>query len=134
MKRNLLTSALAVIVALAGSLSAQQPPPSPPAPAPLPAAQQPDRQIPPVTFKVEVNYVEVDAVVTDQQGRFVRDLKKEDFQVLEDGKAQEVTRAHDAARKLQAKGYHVLLIGRRSGRTWTGAGGALSLTGAFQAQ
>ena len=33
------------------------------------------------TFKVEVNYVEIDAVVTDAQGNFVRDLTKDDFQV-----------------------------------------------------
>ena len=38
-----------------------------------------------------VDYVEVDAVVTDRQGRIVRDLKKEDFQVLEDGKSQAIT-------------------------------------------
>src|SRR5206468_6322171 len=43
------------------------------------------------TFKLQVDYVEVDAFVTDQQGRFVRDLKKEDFQVLEDGKAQTIS-------------------------------------------
>lgn len=29
--------------------------------------------------------------VTDGEGRFVRDLKKEDFQVLEDGRPQAVT-------------------------------------------
>src|SRR5438876_1219038 len=44
----------------------------------------------PPTFKVEVDYVEVDALVTDQRGNFVRDLKKEDFQVLEDGKPQTI--------------------------------------------
>src|SRR5438132_2571611 len=46
---------------------------------------------PPVTFKVEVNYVEVDANVTDAQGNFVRALTKDDFQVLEDGKPQALT-------------------------------------------
>ena len=58
--------------------------------APAPPAQQPPAQQPP-TFKVRVDYVEVDAVVTDRQGRPVRDLKKEDFQVLEDGKSQVIT-------------------------------------------
>jgi VWFA-related protein len=58
--------------------------------APAPPAQQPPAQQTP-TFKVRVDYVEVDAVVTDRQGRIVRDLKKEDFQVLEDGKAQAIT-------------------------------------------
>jgi VWFA-related protein len=63
----------------------------PPAGAPqAPPAVQPDRQFPPLTFKVEVNYVEVDAVVTDQQGRFVGTLQPGDFQVLEDGKPQSI--------------------------------------------
>jgi VWFA-related protein len=44
-----------------------------------------------VTFKVEINYVEVDAAVFDRQGAFVRDLKREDFEVLEDGVVQDVT-------------------------------------------
>lgn len=55
------------------------------------AARQPDRQGPPVTFKVDVSYVEMDAVVVDSRGTFVRDLKKDDFQVLEDGKPQLIT-------------------------------------------
>jgi VWFA-related protein len=41
---------------------------------------------PAVTFQTEVDYVDVDVVVTDQQGNFVRGLAREDFQVLEDGK------------------------------------------------
>lgn len=40
------------------------------------------------TFKAEVEYVEVDAQVTDESGAVVRDLRKEDFQILEDGKSQ----------------------------------------------
>ena len=42
------------------------------------------------TFKAEVEYVEVDALVTDQSGALVRDLKKEDFQIFEDGKSQSI--------------------------------------------
>jgi VWFA-related protein len=45
---------------------------------------------PAVTFKAEVNYVDVDAIVTDQQGNFVKNLTKDDFEVLEDGKPQKV--------------------------------------------
>ncbi|HUR33496.1 MAG TPA: VWA domain-containing protein [Vicinamibacterales bacterium] len=54
---------------------------------------QPQDSTPPQvpTFKAQVEYVEVDAVVTDQQGNFVRNLKKEDFQVFEDGKPQNVS-------------------------------------------
>ena len=51
-------------------------------------AQAPAPAQPPVTFKVEVNYVEIDATVTDAQGAFVRTLTRNDFQVLEDGKPQ----------------------------------------------
>jgi VWFA-related protein len=54
---------------------------------PGPAQSRPGQQ-PPVTFKVEVNYVEIDASVTDAQGAFVRTLTRDDFQVLEDGRPQ----------------------------------------------
>ena len=54
----------------------------------LAAAQAPPT--PEVTFKVEVNYVEEDVRVVDRDGNFVRGLKREDFQVLEDGKPQKV--------------------------------------------
>ncbi len=70
------------LLALTLSTSAQQ--------APRPAPAPPDRQMPPVTFRVEVNYVEVDAIVVDRQGRFVPDLQARDFEVLEDGKPQKV--------------------------------------------
>jgi len=38
------------------------------------------------TFRARADYVEVDAFVTDSQGRFVRNLEKNDFTILEDGK------------------------------------------------
>ena len=50
-------------------------------------AQSPAQQ----TFRAGVDYVEIDALVTDRQGHFVRDLTKSDFQVLEDGKPQTVS-------------------------------------------
>jgi len=54
-------------------------------------AQQAPADTPPPTFRVEVNYVEVDAVVTDAQGNAVTDLTIEDFEVREDGRPQKVT-------------------------------------------
>jgi VWFA-related protein len=45
---------------------------------------------PAVTFKAEVDYVDVDTVVTDQQGRFISDLKIGDFEIFEDGKPQKI--------------------------------------------
>ena len=44
-----------------------------------------------MTFRVEVNYVEIDAIVTDAQGNFVRDLTKDDFEVVEEGKPQDLS-------------------------------------------
>ena len=79
MHKGLRLTALLVFLAGAALDAGQQPPAQPPAPPP----QGP-------TFKVRVDYVEVDVVVTDRQGNLVRDLKKEDFQVLEDGKSQSI--------------------------------------------
>src|SRR5918993_872294 len=57
--------------------------------APVLKAQAP--QTPPsVTFSVEVNYVDVDVVVTDEKGNFVSGLTRDDFEVFEDGKPQKV--------------------------------------------
>jgi len=41
-----------------------------------------------VTFKADVNFVEIHAVVTDQRGNVIKDLAKDDFEVFEDGKPQ----------------------------------------------
>lgn len=73
MKRILIAAGFAAIAFQTPALKAQDPP------AP-----------PTVTFQVEVNYVDVDVVVTDQQGNFVPGLKREDFEVFEDGKAQKI--------------------------------------------
>jgi VWFA-related protein len=72
------TALLFVVLASAAALRAQG---QPPAEAPQP----------PVTFRAEVNYVEVDARVVDAQGQFVTGLGQDDFEVLEDGKPQKVT-------------------------------------------
>lgn len=82
--RVFVTISLIVLAAL--SAPADQPP----APAPQPPAGAANQQ-PAVTFKVEINYVEIDAVVTDPQGNFVRGLTKNDFQVVEDGTPQTIT-------------------------------------------
>src|SRR5688572_24528135 len=66
---------------LAGGVAAQSPP--------APAAQPP--QAAPPSFRVEVNYVEVDALVTDAQGNVVTNLTSSDFELLEDGRPQKVT-------------------------------------------
>jgi VWFA-related protein len=78
--RGALTLVVAVFaaVSLTGQSSSGQPP-------------VPDAQQPAVTFRAEVNYVEVDARVVDASGRFVTDLTQADFQILEDGEPQKVS-------------------------------------------
>ncbi|HEY7191623.1 MAG TPA: VWA domain-containing protein [Vicinamibacterales bacterium] len=71
-----------IVAAASAILAAQQQPAAPP------ATQSPQ---PAVTFRVEVNYVEVDAIVTDAQGRVVSNLSESDFEVLEDGKPQKIS-------------------------------------------
>ena len=75
--RTLSATLLVVFTVQAGPLHGQNP---------LPAPQQP-----PLTFRAEINYVEVDARVLDAQGKFVTDLKPEDFEVFEDRRPQKVT-------------------------------------------
>jgi VWFA-related protein len=70
--------------ALAQGRQEQPPPPQqPPAPAPQPANQEP-------TFRAGINYVGVDVIVTDKKDSPVVDLKREDFEVFEDGKPQPI--------------------------------------------
>jgi VWFA-related protein len=70
-----------VLAGLSGASSAARQVPEPPSPV---------NSAPAVTFRTEVNYVEVDAAVYTKDGRFVSDLRKEDFEVREDGQPQEV--------------------------------------------
>ncbi len=61
---------------------------------PAPRGTQPpqDPNAPPTqpTFRTDINFVRVDAIVSDRQGRPVADLRPEDFEVLEDGKPQSI--------------------------------------------
>src|SRR5512133_1352961 len=61
----------------------QQQPAPPPQQTPPPGDAQPQAA---PTFRTGINYVRVDAFVTDKKGDMVLDLKKEDFDVSEDNK------------------------------------------------
>jgi VWFA-related protein len=52
------------------------------------AAQQPAPQQP--TFRADITLVTTDAIPRDQHGRFVSDLTKDDFVVIEDGEPQSI--------------------------------------------
>lgn len=76
MRRSLAIMA-SMLIALNGS--AQQPTPAPP-------TQQPQYRV-----RVTSELVLVNAVARDRKGNLVRDLKKEDFTLLEDGKKQAIS-------------------------------------------
>src|SRR5215813_14134677 len=46
---------------------------------------------PVASFKSSIDLVRVSAVVRDKKGRFVRDLRVSDFDVLDDGQARPIT-------------------------------------------
>lgn len=75
-----LTGLVAVSLLAAVGPAAQTPPPPQPQ-----ATQQPV-----LTFRAAADYVEVDAIVTDRRGQFIRDLTRADFEVLEDGRPQAI--------------------------------------------
>ena len=58
-----------------------------PAPAPAPVDDSDDDDV----VRITTNLVQFDAVVTDKQGRHVTDLRPEEFEVLVDGKRQELS-------------------------------------------
>jgi VWFA-related protein len=82
LKMNGFWSTVALVV-LAAGLSAQTP--APPTQTPAAAAQE---QKP--TFRVAVDLVTNDVVVRDEKGNFVPDLKKDEFEIFEDGVKQDV--------------------------------------------
>ena len=76
-------------------------PPAQPRPEPSGATTQPppqgtpppqDPNAPPTqpTFRTDINFVRVDAIVSDKKGQPVADLTLEDFEVFEDGKPQSI--------------------------------------------
>ena len=71
----------ALFVALAAGLSAQTP--HPPAPA---APGQPQKP----TFTVRIDLITNDVIVRDEKGNFVPDLKKDEFEIYEDGVKQDI--------------------------------------------
>ena len=88
---TLFAVSVAGAVAVVGQQAGQAPPPAA-APAAPPAAQTPPAPAAegqPV-FRGGVNFVRVDAIVTDRQGNPITDLTQDDFEVIEDDKRQTI--------------------------------------------
>ncbi len=91
MKRHRLL--VVILVAQLGSgVLAQQPSPTPSNPPPQPQSsqeiQKPESED---VVRITTNLVQVDAVVTDKNGKVVTDLKPEEIKILEDGRQQKIT-------------------------------------------
>jgi VWFA-related protein len=79
--RTLSRLSVAAVLILSATLIEAQPPATPEG-TPAPGSR--------ATFPAETAFVEVDAIVTDRAGQPVRDLTRDDFVVLEDGKPQKI--------------------------------------------
>lgn len=86
MKTKVLLASVTSICILANGL-AQTQPQGPPPPVPRATDQSQDKDD---VVKITTNLVQIDAVVT-KDGKHVRDLKAEDFEIFEDGKRQTIT-------------------------------------------
>jgi len=94
-QRALKVSAATALLAVGGTLQAQNPPPS--APQPQPAAQQPSPDKPVIApvqqggvIRRSFDIISTDVIVRDNKGQFIADLGKGDFEVYEDGVKQDV--------------------------------------------
>lgn len=77
-----------LIVQLASAVIGQQPAATPtPQPSP-PEIQKPESED---VVRITTNLVQVDAVVTDKDGKVVTDLRPEEVKILEDGRSQKIT-------------------------------------------
>ena len=88
MRRTLVLISALVAQAFGVPARAQEAPVVVEAPAPGPPASQPDPHTP--VFRVDLDVTNVTVSVRDAAGRLVNDLTRDDFMVVEDGRAQEV--------------------------------------------
>jgi VWFA-related protein len=75
----------AVLVVLTAGLSAQTPQPPASAQPANPASQEKP------TFRIQVDLVTNDVIVRDEKGNFIPDLRKDDFEIFEDGVKQDIS-------------------------------------------
>jgi VWFA-related protein len=93
-RRMACASALAIVAAV--GVSAQNPPASKPVQQPpsKPGQQQPLKPDDPQVIRTGVELITTDVIVRDDRGQFVADLKKDEFELFEDGVRQQVISFH----------------------------------------
>ena len=79
----------ASLVVLATGIAAQSAPPQAPTPQKSAPPAQADRANQP--FRIAIDLVSNDIIVRDERGNFVPDLKKDEFEIWEDGVKQDIT-------------------------------------------
>src|SRR5438477_1875932 len=77
-----------ILLAQIAPASFSQTPNSSPPPPPVLQPQKPESD---EVVRITTNLVQVDAVVTDRNGKLVTDLKPEEVEIFEDGRKQKVT-------------------------------------------
>src|SRR3954469_11982047 len=85
---SLLTTYVLAQAPAPGGTAPQAPGPAQTPPASTAPAADPQKT--PDDFRVAVDLVTTDVIVRDQNGQFVADMNKDDFQILEDGVRQDV--------------------------------------------
>ena len=73
-----------LLLTIVGSVLAQQV-------GTLPAPPQTQRPEDIDVVRITTNLIQVDAVITDKNGKVVGDLKPEELEIFQDGKAQKIT-------------------------------------------
>jgi VWFA-related protein len=82
---------LLFVLLLSLAALAQQTDNSKPQPTPPPEPQQPSRSNDDEVVRITTNLVQVDAVVTDKNGKLIDDLRPDEVQIFEDGQQQKIT-------------------------------------------
>lgn len=93
MKRNYLLAVLLITQLSSGALSQKPTPTVAPSPAPQEKPLSDEAQKPEAdeVVRITTNLVQVDAVVTDKNGKVVTDLKPNEIRIMEDGREQKIT-------------------------------------------
>lgn len=79
MRRNFIISILLLLASIDGVVCRAQ------------EQKPPDRQNPETLLRIDTELVQIDVMVEDEKGQLVRNLKREDFQLIEDGKVQSLS-------------------------------------------
>ena len=96
MSKNHFFVAILITQLVTGTLAQQAPRPPlerPPSPlqTPPPRPQQPQKSDEDDVVRITTNLVQIDAIITDKNGKPVTDLKSDEVEILEDGKSQKIT-------------------------------------------